>query len=80
MPVNLGPYSNWITASFSGLWLGFAAIIGDLAEVIVKRSAGVKDSGSLSARHRRFAGPDRQPAFHRAAAVFLPALYRAAMS
>ncbi len=30
-----------------GLVLGFAAIIGDLAESIVKRSAGVKDSGRL---------------------------------
>lgn len=28
-----------------GLVLGFAAIIGDLAESIIKRSAGVKDSG-----------------------------------
>ncbi|HEX8296559.1 MAG TPA: phosphatidate cytidylyltransferase [Chthoniobacteraceae bacterium] len=30
-----------------GLGLGFAAVIGDLAESIVKRSAGVKDSGQL---------------------------------
>lgn len=30
-----------------GLVLGFAAIIGDLAESIVKRSAGAKDSGRL---------------------------------
>jgi phosphatidate cytidylyltransferase len=30
-----------------GLGLGFAAVIGDLAESIIKRSAGVKDSGSL---------------------------------
>jgi phosphatidate cytidylyltransferase len=30
-----------------GLGLGFAAIMGDLAESIVKRSAGVKDSGSF---------------------------------
>jgi len=30
-----------------GLLLGFAAVIGDLAESIVKRSAGVKDSGGL---------------------------------
>ena len=30
-----------------GLGLGFAAVIGDLAESIVKRSADVKDSGSL---------------------------------
>ncbi|MEP6698847.1 MAG: CDP-archaeol synthase [Verrucomicrobiota bacterium] len=30
-----------------GLLLGFAAVIGDLAESIIKRSTGVKDSGSL---------------------------------
>ena len=27
--------------------LGFAAVIGDLAESIIKRSTGVKDSGNL---------------------------------
>ncbi|HEX3818339.1 MAG TPA: CDP-archaeol synthase [Chthoniobacterales bacterium] len=30
-----------------GLLLGFAAVIGDLAESIVKRSTGVKDSGNM---------------------------------
>ena len=30
-----------------GLLLGFAAVIGDLAESIIKRSTGVKDSGGL---------------------------------
>jgi phosphatidate cytidylyltransferase len=30
-----------------GLMLGFAAVIGDLAESIVKRSTGVKDSGNF---------------------------------
>ena len=30
-----------------GLGLGFAAVVGDLAESIVKRSTGVKDSGSF---------------------------------
>jgi len=38
---------NWTHATILGLLLGFAAVIGDLAESIVKRSAGVKDSGSL---------------------------------
>ena len=28
-----------------GLSLGFAAVVGDLAESIIKRSTGVKDSG-----------------------------------
>ena len=30
-----------------GLVLGFAAIIGDLAESIIKRNCDVKDSGSM---------------------------------
>lgn len=30
-----------------GLLLGFSAVVGDLAESIIKRSTGVKDSGSL---------------------------------
>ena len=34
-----------------GLLLGFAAIIGDLGESIVKRSTGVKDSGGLLPGH-----------------------------
>jgi phosphatidate cytidylyltransferase len=34
-------------AVFLGLILGFAAIIGDLAESIIKRSADVKDSGTF---------------------------------
>jgi phosphatidate cytidylyltransferase len=38
---------NWTHASVLGLLLGFGAVIGDLAESIVKRSTGVKDSGNL---------------------------------
>ncbi|MGI9113699.1 MAG: hypothetical protein DLM52_07785 [Chthoniobacterales bacterium] len=38
---------NWTHATILGLLLGFAAVIGDLAESIVKRATGVKDSGSL---------------------------------
>src|SRR3954470_18013527 len=38
---------NWTHATILGLLLGFAAVIGDLAESIVKRSTGVKDSGRL---------------------------------
>src|SRR5919204_2205716 len=34
-------------ATVLGLLLGFAAIIGDLAESIIKRSTGVKDSGNF---------------------------------
>jgi phosphatidate cytidylyltransferase len=38
---------NWTHAIVLGLLLGVAAVIGDLAESIVKRSTGVKDSGGL---------------------------------
>ena len=38
---------NWTHATILGLLLGFAAIIGDLAESIIKRSCEVKDSGHL---------------------------------
>ncbi len=41
-----GPF--WLGhAVILGLVLGFAAVIGDLGESIVKRSAGVKDSGNF---------------------------------
>jgi phosphatidate cytidylyltransferase len=46
MPGHLS-YLNWTHASVLGLLLGFAAVIGDLAESIVKRATGVKDSGNL---------------------------------
>ena len=38
---------TWTHAIVLGLLLGFAAVIGDLAESIVKRSTGVKDSGNM---------------------------------
>jgi len=38
---------TWTHATILGLLLGFAAVIGDLAESIIKRSTGVKDSGHL---------------------------------
>jgi phosphatidate cytidylyltransferase len=38
---------TWTHAVILGLLLGFAAVIGDLAESIVKRSTGAKDSGGL---------------------------------
>src|SRR3954451_9864617 len=46
MPHKLGAL-NWTHATVLGLLLGFAAVIGDLAESIVKRSTGVKDSGNF---------------------------------
>lgn len=38
---------NWTNATILGLLLGFAAIVGDLAESILKRSTGTKDSGNF---------------------------------
>src|ERR1700736_5668534 len=38
---------TWTHATVLGLLLGVGAVIGDLAESIVKRSTGVKDSGRL---------------------------------
>jgi phosphatidate cytidylyltransferase len=38
---------NWTHAIVLGLLLGFAAVVGDLAESIIKRSTGVKDSGNF---------------------------------
>ncbi len=46
MPDHLSKLS-WTDATVLGLVLGFAAVIGDLAESIIKRSTGVKDSGNL---------------------------------
>ena len=38
---------TWTHATILGLLLGFGAVVGDLAESIIKRSTGVKDSGNL---------------------------------
>jgi phosphatidate cytidylyltransferase len=38
---------NLVHAGVLGVGLGFAAVVGDLAESIIKRSTDVKDSGSL---------------------------------
>jgi phosphatidate cytidylyltransferase len=46
MPMQLSVLT-WTHATILGLLLGFAAVIGDLAESIIKRSTGVKDSGNL---------------------------------
>jgi phosphatidate cytidylyltransferase len=40
-------YLDWTHATVLGVLLGFSAIIGDLAESIIKRSTGVKDSGNF---------------------------------
>jgi phosphatidate cytidylyltransferase len=46
LPGGLGALSN-LDLLVLGVGLGFAAVIGDLAESIVKRSSGAKDSGRL---------------------------------
>jgi phosphatidate cytidylyltransferase len=46
MPEHLSVLT-WTHAVVLGLLLGFAAVIGDLAESMVKRSTGVKDSGNM---------------------------------
>ena len=46
MPENLHGLT-WTHATILGLLLGFAAVVGDLAESIIKRSTGVKDSGNF---------------------------------
>ena len=46
MPAQLAAL-NWMHATVLGLLLGFAAVVGDLAESIIKRSTGVKDSGNF---------------------------------
>jgi phosphatidate cytidylyltransferase len=46
MPRHLSALT-WTHATILGLLLGFAAVVGDLAESIVKRSTGAKDSGNL---------------------------------
>ena len=46
MPGHLRALS-WTHATILGLLLGFGAIVGDLAESIIKRSTDVKDSGNL---------------------------------
>src|SRR5437660_4694907 len=46
MPGHLAMLS-WTNATILGLLLGFAAVIGDLAESIIKRCTGVKDSGKF---------------------------------
>jgi phosphatidate cytidylyltransferase len=43
----LGP----VTAAAVGVFLGVAAILGDLAESLLKREAGVKDSGTIFPGH-----------------------------
>jgi phosphatidate cytidylyltransferase len=38
---------NWLHALLLGMLIGLAAVVGDLGESILKRSTGVKDSGSV---------------------------------
>lgn len=50
VPNTLGP-NNMIPVLFYGLLLGFVGQVGDLLESLMKRRAGVKDSGRLIPGH-----------------------------
>ena len=41
------PFLTWTHATILGLLLGFAAVVGDLAESVLKRGTDVKDSGNI---------------------------------
>src|SRR5690606_39298228 len=42
---------GWAAGAAGGLLVGVVALIGDLAESVIKREAGVKDSGNLFPGH-----------------------------
>lgn len=45
------PVQGWAAAAAMGVILGIGAIVGDLGESLLKREAGVKDSGSIFPGH-----------------------------
>ncbi len=46
-----GGGAGYATATLSGVFLGLAAVLGDLVESLLKREAGVKDSGTFFPGH-----------------------------
>jgi phosphatidate cytidylyltransferase len=45
------PVENPVLAAALGVLLGMGAVLGDLAESLLKREAGVKDSGAVFPGH-----------------------------